>query len=326
VAPPKKINFPPIQNGLDYLKSTVEHLSERPTARDLKYAVLHLQAAVEVLLKVRLIREHWTLVFSKPNQASQAAFATGDFTSIGLDDTIARLKGIVGVSLKPQAEHGFKRLSQVRNNLQHFGLVDQAAGIESLAGEVLDSLLVFIRDELVPGADAEDLTALKETQELIAQEIGRLRSLDQARMNRIKDDLDAKADHIVTCPHCDKLTLVLEERAQCLFCDRTWDDLKSLEDLAQEYAWTVLHRSWHDVTEGGEPPVQVCPECGNETLVDKVEIRSEPDLPMWVCFSCQLIQPLGGISPCARCGALMVSSEESGTACSSCWEEAIHSD
>lgn len=104
VAPPKKINFPPIQNGLDYLKSTVEHLRERPTARDLKYAVLHLQAAVEVLLKVRLIREHWTLVFSKPNQASQAAFATGDFTSIGLDDTMARLKGIVGVSLKTQAE------------------------------------------------------------------------------------------------------------------------------------------------------------------------------------------------------------------------------
>jgi hypothetical protein len=53
VAPLKKINFPPIQNGFDYLMSTVEHLRERPTARDLKYAVLHLQAAVEVLLKVR---------------------------------------------------------------------------------------------------------------------------------------------------------------------------------------------------------------------------------------------------------------------------------
>lgn len=49
-------------------------------------------------------------------------------------------------------------------------------------------------------------------------------------------------------------------------------------------------------TPGGEPPVQICPECGHEALVDKVEIRSEPDLPMWVCFSCQLIQPLGGIA------------------------------
>lgn len=326
MAPPKKINFPPIQNGLDYLKSTVEHLRVRPTVRDLKYAVLHLQAAVEVLLKVRLIREHWTLVFSKPNQASQAAFATGDFTSIGLDDTIVRLKGIAGVSFKAQAEHGFKRLSQVRNNLQHFGLVDQAAGIESLAGEVLDSLLLFIKDELVPGADAEDLAALQETQELIAQEIGRLRSLDRARMSRIKSDLDANAGHIVACPDCEKLTLVLGEPTRCLFCDRIWDGWKSLEDLAQEYAWTVLRRSWHDVTEGGEPPVHICPECGFETFVDNVQIRSESDLWMWVCFNCQLIRPLDSIVACARCAALVNSSADSGSVCSNCWNDAIYRD
>jgi hypothetical protein len=48
----------------------VSHLGGTPSAQDLKYAVLHLQAAREVLLKVRLIREHWTLVFKNPDKAT----------------------------------------------------------------------------------------------------------------------------------------------------------------------------------------------------------------------------------------------------------------
>ncbi|MFD5074512.1 hypothetical protein [Streptomyces sp. NPDC058371] len=48
------VDFPPVENGLDYLLSVVEHLARPPqdmTPRHLKYAVLHLQAATEVLLK-----------------------------------------------------------------------------------------------------------------------------------------------------------------------------------------------------------------------------------------------------------------------------------
>ncbi|WP_186784533.1 hypothetical protein [Streptomyces sp. CBG33] len=52
---PPQVDFPPVRNGIDYLTSVVEHLSRtRPDPRDLKYAVLHLHAATEVLLKARL--------------------------------------------------------------------------------------------------------------------------------------------------------------------------------------------------------------------------------------------------------------------------------
>ena len=73
----QSIEFPPVRNGLDYLESAIKHLRGHPSARDLKYAVLHLQAAVEVLLKVRLIREHWALVFRYPDKASRGAFSSG---------------------------------------------------------------------------------------------------------------------------------------------------------------------------------------------------------------------------------------------------------
>jgi hypothetical protein len=47
--------LPPVDNGLDYLVSVVDHLrGEEVGRRELKYAVVHLQAAVECLLKYRL--------------------------------------------------------------------------------------------------------------------------------------------------------------------------------------------------------------------------------------------------------------------------------
>jgi hypothetical protein len=157
---PQHIDFPPIQNGLDYLKSAIAYLSEQPTARDLKYAVLHLQAAAEVLLKVRLMREHWSLVFRNPDKAHRAAFNSGDFQSIGLEEALARLKGIAAIELTAAAQNSLKKLAIERNKLQHFGLAGEAIAIESLAGRVLDALLCFITDHLRPGAEPDELNAL----------------------------------------------------------------------------------------------------------------------------------------------------------------------
>jgi hypothetical protein len=58
------------------MKSTTSAVSSttwtkaRESSRDIKYAVLHLQAAAEVLLKARLFREHWDLVFNDPGKAT----------------------------------------------------------------------------------------------------------------------------------------------------------------------------------------------------------------------------------------------------------------
>jgi hypothetical protein len=94
-------------------------LSDGPDQRDLKYAILHLQAATEVLLKVRLMREHWSLVFRNADQATQSALSSGDFQSVGLKETLTRLKGIAGVDPSPKHREGFLRLSDERNKLQH---------------------------------------------------------------------------------------------------------------------------------------------------------------------------------------------------------------
>ncbi|MDQ0604807.1 hypothetical protein QF037_009152 [Streptomyces canus] len=70
---------------------------EGPPLWHVTYAVLHLQAAAEVLLKARLLREHWSLVFKNPGQASEHRFLDGDFESCGIDATVRRLRQIVGL-------------------------------------------------------------------------------------------------------------------------------------------------------------------------------------------------------------------------------------
>ena len=314
-----KVEFPPIQNGLDYLTSAVSLLQgledSEDEYRDLKYVVLHLQAATEVLLKVRIIREHWSLVFREPGKATQEAYKSGEFTSIGLEEILGRLKGILGISLSPPAQESIRRLARIRNKLQHFGLVEQAVSIEIVAGEVLDSLLGFIASELQPGADAKDQEALTEIQETVREEVNRIGSLLQAREKRVKPTLDEQADHVVLCPGCNQMALVIEGGAQCLICEQVW----SGKEAAGEYAGTILGRSWHDVVEGGSEPVEMCPDCGSTAFVSDVSVRAKPRTTMWFCFNCGITATPSSVDNCYKCGALMFMNEETGTVCSQCW-------
>ncbi|MER8062815.1 MULTISPECIES: hypothetical protein [unclassified Streptomyces] len=115
-----QLDFPPVRNGVDYLVSVVDHLHHgkyeylpRPS-RDLKYAVLHLQAAAEVLLKARLQRVHWSLVFKEPGTASLKKFREGDFESCSADATVLRLRQIAGVQISQRDQKALKDLATVK--------------------------------------------------------------------------------------------------------------------------------------------------------------------------------------------------------------------
>jgi hypothetical protein len=75
------VHFPPVLNGLDFLESTVTLLAVEGNVppRNLKYAVVHLAAAVETLLKARLALEDPKLVWTRSDQYDGAKHAAGDF-------------------------------------------------------------------------------------------------------------------------------------------------------------------------------------------------------------------------------------------------------
>lgn len=315
--------FPPVQNGVDYLHSVVEHLSGDPTDRDLKYAVLHLQAATEVLLKVRLTREHWSLVFRNPDKATRVAYEGGDFLSVGVEETLARLKGIAGIDLPEETRRSFDRLAKERNKLQHFGLEAQTtAAIESIIGSVLDALLVFISQHLQPGAEDAEQEAYADALETIREEIARISVLVNARNSRISPLLDAKTCDVVKCPECLQDALPLDEELLCLFCEHNWEPAK----LASEYASEVLGITWHDVVKGADEPVVSCPECDMETAVYGVTTREHGNQVFWACFGCRITFGRDAVDSCMRCGTMMWSDDDGMTVCGSCFEDVVSSD
>ena len=83
-------NFSLLENGLDFLRSSLEHLtaaSAVPLAspsrtneyaaldqkRHLKYALIHLCSSIELILKERLRQEDWRQVFSDPDKADESS-------------------------------------------------------------------------------------------------------------------------------------------------------------------------------------------------------------------------------------------------------------
>ena len=60
------VSFSLLENGLDFVLSAVEHLGGNPSKRELKYAVLHLYSGAVLILKERLLREDWKLLFANP--------------------------------------------------------------------------------------------------------------------------------------------------------------------------------------------------------------------------------------------------------------------
>jgi len=102
-------------NAFDFLERGIEEFDKAP-----KYSVIHFCAAVEMLLKARLMNEHWSLIVSKPEQANLAKFMAGDFASVTMDEARARIRDIAGEHIADDAFNSFRTLANHRNKMIHF--------------------------------------------------------------------------------------------------------------------------------------------------------------------------------------------------------------
>ncbi|WP_328665543.1 hypothetical protein OG905_00990 [Streptomyces sp. NBC_00322] len=303
--PSVHVDFPPVENGLDYLKNVVKLLAQdegQVSPRTLKYAVLHLQAATEVLLKYRLSFEHWTLVLhdldlSKKNpgkRVTREMFDAGEFVSCQLKETVLRLRTVVGLPIDPEDEEQILSLANSRNALQHYGLTDSEGTIEVRTAAVLDFLLRFLDDHLLPKLKDTDRERFDEDVEFIRSGLARIRAFVEWRMERLKVKLEPLRDRTVQCPHCRQWALVTGgELASCLFCPWTGDP----RGYALDYVIHISRLPWRSTpTEGpfeqpAMPPIDPCPLCGVVAAVPGVATAAAPDHPTTFCFNCGVALP-----------------------------------
>ncbi|MFE6816208.1 hypothetical protein [Streptomyces sp. NPDC057677] len=226
-----------MDNGLDYLVSVVDHLGkdeygDDPGPRSLKYAVLHLQAAAEVLLKARLEREHWSLVAEKitDKKLSRVKFEQGDFFSIAPSEAVRRLRDIVGFDVSTEEASNLDTLTKTRNALQHYGLTVNYEVVESLTAKVLDFLIRFLDDSLLPELGSEELDAVTQDVDYVRAGANRLRAYADERLERIRPLLVGLEERTVLCPRCFQDAVVVEADwgadpkvvPRCRFCATDW--------------------------------------------------------------------------------------------------------
>jgi hypothetical protein len=109
-----------IENGLQFIERGVQELWNEEDKNHLKHSVINFCAGVELLLKARLMMEHWTLIISDIKTADTESFVEGNFRSVSLDETIIRLKKIVNVEIGNDAQKVFRGLRTHRNQIVHF--------------------------------------------------------------------------------------------------------------------------------------------------------------------------------------------------------------
>ncbi|PRY35384.1 hypothetical protein CLV43_114302 [Umezawaea tangerina] len=328
------VHFPPLQNGVDYLVDAVERLSGAPTPRDLKYAVLHLHAGVEVLLKYRLICEDWTLVLAEDSAtATQQQYEAGQFRSIGAADAIKRLRKIDGITIGNGQRTAAAALDKLRNQLQHHGLTSTTEAVESQTSKVLGFILDFIDAYITPESHltSADEQFLERSLPSIRSGLGSITSLVSGRMQRLHPALDGVTK--TWCPDCGQPAVLLESDAvaapvnipahvepRCAFCTRRWE---SREEYFEDFLFDRLGLSWQDMAETGDSSVN-CPECGKDMVAwydPDTGLRSPAALGR--CFNAECEEDFN--DTCPRCSRYVWNENitEESHICSDCWDALV---
>lgn len=311
-------------NALAFLQRAFqETIAAEEDAQQLGFAVVDLAVAIEVLLKARLAREHWTLVLDHPDSGApdRAALIAGKAKTVTPGQAVDRLARLANVPLGNRADkksraHQILKVANLRNRVAHFALGNmEPLSMRAQLGAGLQFTLWFLETEF---ADSPAKPQVDELIRAIGTGLGAIKELVTERLRELSSELDS-AVVCVVCPRCSQPTLMLRGawggEPTCPFCRSIGPDEVG-PDLADEYVATVLDLSEYKVVkDGGTWPVHDCPECDSVALVEGVEqVRpapttpngeDDPDRAYWGCFNCGLAEPSDALNPCADCGRLI---------------------
>ena len=213
------------ENALDSLKHGIEHFVIDKRNTDLKYAILHIAHSVELFVKARLAKEHFLLIFTKPENS------TDDDKTVTLDEAIKRLEA-VKIKFNEDSKLAFNELQKTRNRVQHYKLTFSKEEIKNIIGRSIKYLEIFLNQELNIVL-RNNLS--KDTYEVLADAIFSYEELlakAKEEMNNYlpsgKERLDYKID---ICSNCGNQTIIYpvssrkdeNHLVECFFCHQEFE-------------------------------------------------------------------------------------------------------
>ncbi|MFG3165455.1 hypothetical protein ACGFY8_36960 [Streptomyces sp. NPDC048232] len=279
-------DFPPVINGLDFLESTVELLTKAPapSARDQKYAVVHLAAAFEVILKARLEIEEPALTWVMRHEFNEAKHRVGDFKSVQWEDTLKRIRQHCAPETPLIEKPHVRALVEMRNRIAHFGFAGTTAAVEVVTTPVLDFLVSFVHGDLLALVPDQQVTRAEEIIDRVRPDLGKIGALVKQRL-ATAEALDAA--QVVRCLVCAANSVPIEGGDLYIACVVCHTDFGSPADAAWIYSGTSAYEVMKD---GGDDPVHehngfLCPG-GAVTRMPTGKIDEGVEATVLLCLTC----------------------------------------
>jgi hypothetical protein len=310
-----------LENAIDYLREAVRRLEGDVDRQDLKYAILSLGAGLELLLKERLRREDWRLLFSDLSSAEEALYRSGEFHSVSVWRTMDRL-GEAGIEISEVQRSYVVNLREQRNPLEHFRIRQTREAVFSAASAALGFALDFVARHL----DEDSMSAEMQGElEEVREALPALEEFVAHRLREVEGRLE-EGNKALTCPRCFQDTAIVGDGISCLFCGFTIG-VDDVERAAEDWIGSVLGISeYRAVKEGGELPLYSCPNCEQRALVDRGPSGDLHEDDRWTCFACGARWEGHGIDECARCGEPFDPDSGAGSVCRDCFAATVASE
>ena len=310
----QEINFDLLENSLHFILEGVTRLSKSdgPSDEHVKHGTINLAFGVELLLKERLIREHWTLIFQNVDKAEKYKLQSGDFTSTGFKEALTRVERVCGIAIDSQNRKALIKLNYTRNKFVHFGKADSVFAIKNIAAHVLDFVVDFMED-LIINNENDNIESMIFS---IRNKLGEFEEFSKKRKEKIKDNL-AEAIGVELCPGCLEETLMLGDGdPTCPFCN--WTD--SPLETALTYLKMFLNTTRYDEKDICEPIVRYCPICSEEAVIEHVDSDH-------LCFGCGGVWEVGELTKCTNCSELIDNSRgDADIICGDCSDYKMNKD
>lgn len=188
-----------VENALGFLSRAIETLEAAP-----KFSVIDFYAAVELFLKARLLREHWSLVATK--NPDWAKFVAGDFVSVGFEEACDRLDKVVQSPVPPKARSRFNSVRLHRNRMVHFFHVGEDEYHQIIEDVAIEQLGAWYElHQLLRQQWKDVFEPWQEGLAAIEKQLERHRKYLVAKFEALKPELDKAAaggHDICNCTRC----------------------------------------------------------------------------------------------------------------------------
>lgn len=319
-----------LENGLDFVIDAILHLKQaeqdncKNKEQEIKYSLLHLSSGIELILKSRLFREHWTYIFSDMNKANRQDLNNGSFRSVESGVLIERLERLCDVQVDKESKKVLENLRRLRNQMEHFTIKDNFPAVESCINNSLGAINKFITENYndftspisISFKDDDEKFGLTKQEEKLIEELIKCTAElkehyeDALKMATAKAKDESLLEELVECPSCKEKFLRCNydnNKCHCFFC--TYEE--EGEKVANEYLNVIQGLNKYEIVkDGGEYPLYECPECGSYSFVN-IDGR-------YTCFSCGMYYDEDEIAFCNECGTLYIKEEDDLELCPSC--------